>query len=192
LNGGDGLNVTPVRTEPITSRDCDLVAVLDRHLPTLAERTILAVTSKIVAICEGRVVSVGDVVKSVLIEQEAELFLPPTESKYGITLTIRHNLLVPTAGIDESNGDGHYVLWPRDPQHSANEIRRHLAEQFALYEVGVLITDSTARPLRIGVTDVALAHSGFAALNDYAGRPDIFGKPLAVTTETRSPRRRCW
>jgi F420-0:gamma-glutamyl ligase len=28
---------------------------------------------------------------------------------------------------------------------------------------------------------VALAHSGFAALNDYAGHPDVFGRPLAVT-----------
>lgn len=175
------MRVVPVKTDPITARDRDLFAVLDRYVPVLAERSIVAVTSKIVAICEGRVAEIGDVAKSALIEQEAELFLPPAESKYGITLTIRHNLLVPTSGIDESNGNGHYVLWPRDPQGSANEIRRHLAERFALHEVGVVITDSTSRPLRLGVTGVALAHSGFAALNDYAGHPDVFGRPLAVT-----------
>jgi dihydrofolate synthase / folylpolyglutamate synthase len=175
------VNVVSIKTDPITAQSRDLFAVLDRHLPALAERSILAVTSKIVAICEGRVVRADAAAKSALVEQEAELFLPPTESKYGITLTIRHNLLVPTAGIDESNGDGHYVLWPSDPQRSANEIRRHLVEHFALHEVGVVITDSTSRPLRIGVTGVALAHSGFAALNDYAGHPDIFGRPLAVT-----------
>jgi putative folate metabolism gamma-glutamate ligase len=175
------VRVVPVKTDPISARDRDLFAILERYVLVLAERSILAVTSKIVAICEGRVVEIGDVAKSALIEQEAELFLPPTESKYGITLTISHNLLVPTAGIDESNGDGHYVLWPRDPQRSANEIRRHLTERFALHEVGVVITDSTSRPLRLGVTGVALAHSGFAALNDYAGHPDVFGRPLAVT-----------
>ena len=27
------------------------------------------------------------------------------------------------AGIDESNGDGNYVLWPKDLQNSANTIR---------------------------------------------------------------------
>ena len=47
--------------------------------------------------------------------------------------------------------------------------------------MGVLITDSTTRPLRRGVTGVALAHSGFAAIEDYVGRPDIFGHPLTVT-----------
>jgi dihydrofolate synthase / folylpolyglutamate synthase len=175
------VNVVAIKTDPITPQQSDLLTALDWFLPALAEGSILAVTSKIVAICEGRVVSIGDIDKSVLIEQESELFLPPTESKYGITLTIRHNLLVPMAGIDESNGDGHYVLWPRDPQRSANEIRQYLAERFALREVGVLITDSTSRPLRLGVTGVALAHSGFAALNDYVGHPDIFGRPLAVT-----------
>jgi dihydrofolate synthase / folylpolyglutamate synthase len=175
------MKVIPITTDPITTRDRDLFAVLDRSLPSLPERSIVAVTSKIVAICEGRVVRIGDIVKAALVEQEAEYFLPPSESRYGITLTIHHNLLVPTAGIDESNGDGHYVLWPRDPQTSANQIRRHLVERFSLREIGVLITDSTTRPLRWGVTGVALAHSGFAALNDYVGHPDIFGHSLTVT-----------
>ena len=107
-------------------------------------------------------VRIGDVAESALVEREADYFLPPSESRYGITLTIRHNLLVPTAGIDESNGDGHCVLWPHDPQHSANELRRHLTARFALREVSVLITDSTPRPLRWGVTGVALADSGIA------------------------------
>jgi putative folate metabolism gamma-glutamate ligase len=175
------MKVTPVKTHPITSRDRDLLAVLDRHLPALAERSIVAVTSKIVAICEGRVVRIGDVAKAVLVEQEADYFLPASESKYGFTLTIRHNLLIPSAGIDESNGDGYYILWPQDPQRSANQIRQHLAERFSLSEVGVLITDSASRPLLWGVSGVALAHSGFAAIKDYVGHPDVFGRPLSVT-----------
>jgi len=175
------MKITPITTDPVTSQDRDLLAVLDHILPVLRERSIVAVTSKIVAICEGRVVRIGDTVKAALVEEESEYFLPPSESQYGITLTIRHNLLVPTAGIDESNGDGHYVLWPHDPQRSANQIRQHLAEHFSLREVGVLLTDSTSRPLRLGVTGVALAHSGFAALHDYVGHSDIFGHHLART-----------
>ena len=175
------MQVNAIRTDPITVEDHDLFAILDRFLPPLAERSIVAVTSKIAAICEGRVVPIGEVSKPALIEREAELFLPADESKYGVTLTIRHNLLLPTAGIDESNGDGSYVLWPHDPQRSANAIRRHLAQRFSLTRVGVLLTDSTSRPLRRGVSGVALAHSGFAALHDYVGQPDVFGHPLAVT-----------
>jgi putative folate metabolism gamma-glutamate ligase len=175
------VKVTPVKTDRITPNDRDLFAVLDRHLPMLAEQSIVAVTSKVVAICEGRVVKVGDIAKSALIEQEAEFFLPSSESKYGITLTVRHSMLLPTAGIDESNGAGYYVLWPRDPQRSANGIRQYLAERCSLREVGVILTDSTSRPLRRGVTGVALANSGFAALKDYVGQPDVFGHPLVVT-----------
>ena len=175
------MNVIPVRTDPITPEDRDLSAVLDRFLPDLTERSIVVVTSKIVAICEGRVVKIGDVAKAALVEQEADYFLPPGESRYGFTLTVRDGLLAATAGIDESNGAGHYVFWPRDPQRSANVIRQHLVTRCAVREVGVLITDSATRPLRRGITGVALAHSGFAAIEDYIGRPDVFGHPLAVT-----------
>lgn len=175
------MRITPIRTDPITPEDGNLLAVLDRYLPPLAERSVVAITSKVVAICEGRVVNVGSTAKRELIEQEADYFLPPTESKYGITLTIKDNLLVPTAGIDESNGDGRYVLWPSKPDVSANVIRAHLAERDDLHEIGVILTDSTTRPLLQGVTGVALSHSGFAAVHDYAGRPDIFGRPLAFT-----------
>ena len=35
--------------------------------------------------------------------------------RYHMTLTIKQGMLIPTAGIDESNGDGYYILWPRDP-----------------------------------------------------------------------------
>jgi putative folate metabolism gamma-glutamate ligase len=175
------MKVTPIKTNPVRPQDRDLFAVLDRHLPALAERSVVAVTSKIVAMCEGRVMRIGDVDKATLMEQEADYFLPSTESKYGFTLTIRHNLLIPSAGIDESNGDGYYILWPQDPQDSANQIRQHLAERFSLSEVGVLITDSASRPLLWGVSGVALAHSGFAALKNYVGHPDVFGRPLSVT-----------
>ena len=36
-------------------------------------------------------------------------------------------------------------------------------------------------PLRAGVTGVAIAHSGFRALNDYIGTMDVFGHALRMT-----------
>lgn len=139
------------------------------------------VTSKIVSICEGRVVKVGKVDKKKLIEQEADCYLPPGKNKYNITLTIKRNLLIPTAGIDESNGDGYYVLWPKNPQKTANEIREYLKNNYSLRHIGVIITDSKTTPLRRGTTGIAIAHSGFSALNNYIGKPDIFGRLLYVT-----------
>ncbi len=64
------MNVVPIMTDPITPRDDDLLAVIDRHLPSLPEKSILAVASKIVAICEGRVIPVEAGPKSALIEGE--------------------------------------------------------------------------------------------------------------------------
>ena len=56
-----------------------------------------------------------------------------------------------------------------------------MVKEYGISEVGVIITDSKTTPLRRGVTGVTLAHSGFAALNDYIGHPDIFGRDLHVT-----------
>ena len=168
--------VTPVKTSIITSSGTDILAVLDSSLPELKGRTVVAVTSKIVAITEGRVVPVSQADKDKLIEQESELYLPRGENQYGVSFTITNGDLVASAGIDESNADGKYVLWPEDPQASANAIRVYLSKKFGLDNLGVIITDSRTMPLRWGVTGFAIAHSGFNALKDYTGTPDLFGR----------------
>lgn len=175
------MKLTPLRTEKITPYHKRLVEVLDAHLGKLGERSIVVVTSKIVAICEGRVVKIGEKEKMELIKEEAEWYLPPEENRYHITLTVKQNTLVPTAGIDESNGNGYYILWPANPQTTANEVRAYLHKRFGLKEVGIIITDSRTSPLRWGTTGIALAHSGFSALNNYIGKPDIFGRLLRIT-----------
>lgn len=169
-----------IKTHKITSSQA-LSQIINRYISSLKEKSIVVITSKIVSICEGRVVKIGEIDKKKLIEQEAEYYLPSYGNKYNITLTIKRNLLVPTAGIDESNGNGYYVLWPKDPQKTANEIREYSKKKFSLRHVGVIITDSRTTPLRWGTTGIAIAHSGFSALNNYIGKPDIFGRPLHVT-----------
>jgi dihydrofolate synthase / folylpolyglutamate synthase len=169
------------KTHKISSADKDIYAILDSYLPALKERCVVTVTSKIVSICEGRIVPVQQGNKEKLIQQEADLYLPSQESKYHITLTVKGRSLIPSAGIDESNGNGHYVLWPSNPQQSANSIRAHLRKKHKLAELGVILTDSTTSPLRCGVTGVAIAHSGFEALKSRIGHPDIYGHPLRVT-----------
>ena len=175
------MRVQPLRTHKITGADRDLFAILDAHLPALAEGSVLAITSKIVAIAEGRTVPFASAEKSRLVAEQAERYLPVSASKYGVSLTITRGMLIATAGIDESNSDGHFILWPSDSQAAANAVRAYLARRFSLSRVGVVITDSKTTPLRIGVTGVALAHSGFRALNDYVGVQDLFGRALRMT-----------
>ncbi len=175
------MNISSIKTEKVASNSTSLEAMLNTYVTAFSERSILVVTSKIVSLCEGRAIKTGTEHKSDVIEREAEYFLPAHASKYDITLTINRNLLVPSAGIDESNGNGYYVLWPSDPQKTANQIRNYLCKRFSLSFVGVIITDSHTTPLRWGTTGVSIAHSGFLALNNYIGKPDIFGRILEMT-----------
>ena len=64
------MRVESIRTHAITTADHDLLAILDAYLPRLAERSIVAITSKIVAICEGRVVPAHAAEKQALVESE--------------------------------------------------------------------------------------------------------------------------
>lgn len=169
------MNVIAIKTHKITPKD-DLFRVLDKYLPAISKKTIVAVTSKIISITEGRVVAMDLVEKDELIKQESEYYLDRSENPYNVSLTIANDVLVATAGIDESNGNGYYVLWPADVQKSANDIRGYLKKKFNLKEVGVVITDSKTTPLRWGVTGFALSYCGFVPLRNYIGKEDLFGR----------------
>lgn len=175
------MEIFSIKTSKIKPYQQNLIQVLNKYLTDFRECSILIITSKIVSICEGRVAKIGEADKKELIEKEAEYFLPPEKNKYNITLTIKGGILVPTAGIDESNGNGYYILWPQNSQDTANMVRQYLRERFKIKKAGVIITDSKTTPLRWGTTGVAIAHSGFSALNSYIGKSDIFGRKLLVT-----------
>jgi len=165
--------ITPIKTHIITQKDTDIFVILDKYLPILREKSVVAVTSKIISFTQGRVVS-GTDEKQKLIEKEAQYFLPLENSKYDVRFTINKGILTANAGIDESNANNKYVLWPKDLQKTANGIREYLAKKSNLKKIGVVITDSKATPLRWGVTGMALSHSGFNALKDYIGTKDLF------------------
>lgn len=171
------MQITGIKTEKAIKKT-DLLTLLDTVISALPEKSVLAVTSKIIAIAQGRT-KPADFDKDELIQEEASLYLPREGNKYRVSLTITKGNLVATAGIDESNGNGMYVLWPGNPQKTANEIRNHFRQRFNLREFGIIITDSKTAPLRWGVTAFALAYSGFEPLRDYIGKKDLFGREFA-------------
>ena len=174
------MNIQSLKTHKIIpGQDTDIYKILDKYVKKMPDNSVLAITSKIVAICEGRFVKIGTVDKGKLIEAESEYFLPPGPN--GFYLTIKYGILSVSAGIDESNGKDCYILWPKNPQKTANDMRKYLAKKFGLKKIGVIITDSKITPLRWGVTGVSITHSGFAPMNDYIGTNDIFGRELKFT-----------
>lgn len=175
------MKIRAIKTHKITTEDKNILDVIDKYITSLTDGSIVAVTSKIVAICEGRVVKVDDTDKDQLIKQESQYFIPRDRNKYHVALTVTDNLLTASAGIDESNGNGFYVLWPENSYHSANQIRHFLRKKFNLKNLGVIISDSKTMPLKWGVTGTSIGHSGFKALDDLIGTEDIFGRPLMMT-----------
>lgn len=171
------MKIAVYKTAAVTPRSHDLFDLIDQTLPELSEGSIVAIAAKIVSLCEGRAVPMADADKDELIQNESQWYLPRA-GKYEVSFTVAHNMLIPTAGIDESNGNDQYILWPKDPQASANKIREHLSAKHNIQNVGVIITDSTTRPLQWGTTGVAIAYSGFNPLKDYIGQKDIFGREL--------------
>lgn len=149
-----------------------------RYLPPVRERSVVVVTSKIVALAEGRVAACRTERERVrLIQRESQWSI---KTKY-TWLTIKDGMVLANAGIDQSNAAGKCVLLPRDSFKSAAIIRRFLINRFGLKRLGVIITDSRVTPLRLGVCGVAIGFAGFRGLRDDRGRPDLFGWRLEMT-----------
>lgn len=175
------MKITAYKTDVVTVKSHDLFALIREALPNkLEENTIVAVAAKVVSLCEGRAVPVDQADKDSLIAHESQYFTERRLSEHNISFTVTNNLFIPTAGIDESNANDHYILWPKDPQQSANKIREFLSSEYQIKNIGVIITDSTSRPMQRGTTGIAIAHSGFRALSNYVGEKDIFGRILKV------------
>lgn len=144
------------------------------------EGKILAVTSKIVSVCENQIVRRENIKKADLILRQADRDLG--EIGYGSRLTVKENLLLASAGVDESNSESDdFICLPENPKQSAHQLWQEIAKSFQLHSFGIIITDSRTSPLRLGTTGVSLSHWGFNGLVDRVGHPDLFGRPLQLT-----------
>lgn len=174
------LGVQPIQTSIF--RGGDLSDFIIRSVPKslVQEEMVLAITSKIVSIAENRLVSRDKISKEDLVKQEADVFLG--EIGYGCFLTIKNGLLIPSAGIDESNSEnGDYILYPEDPFQSAEKLWLKLREHWNISKLGIVLTDSHTTPLRRGVTGIALSYWGFEPLRKLIGSKDLFGRELQMT-----------
>lgn len=169
------MKIVAIKTEKVSPRSTTLTALLDRSLKKFSDHSILVITSKIVALCEGRFLPHDATLKDEAIIALADYYLPKEKSRYGIPLTITDNAFIARAGIDASNTNGHYSLLPKDSYATAKKIRGYLVKRFGVTNAGVIVVDSHSTPLRRGTLGVAIGWSGFHALKNYENLPDIFG-----------------
>ncbi len=177
---------TSYKTKIVIPGD-SLEEILTVSLPQLKENSVVIITSKIVAITQGNVVkNDGKIKKEDLVRQQAEKIIvnKPMYERSGMLDTITNYICNPSAGIDESNGNGYFILWPKNPIKTATRIWKFLKKQYNVQNIGVLIIDSTFMPLRPGSVGVGLGWCGFIPVVSYIGKPDIFGVPLEYTRES--------
>ena len=156
----------------------DLFDFIRAHVKYIPEKSVLVVTSKIVALSESRTREIKNSrTKEAVIKSESDWVL---HTKY-VWLTIKDGLVMASAGVDESNANGKLILLPKDSFRTASEILKKVKKFYKVKKVGVIITDSRLFPLRAGIVGVALGYAGIKGIRDYRGKPDIFGRKLKIS-----------
>ena len=168
---------------------------LARNRLRLQKRDVVAVSSKIVGIADQRIrylenVKPGSRAKSLArkyfltaafaqaVLDEADMVVGGVK---GALLTVKNGDAVANAGIDRKNApEGAVVLWPRNADLSARNLRRSIQRRSGK-SVGVVIVDSRVSPLRLGTTGFAIGCAGFEPIEDIRGRVDLFDRRIEIT-----------
>ncbi len=177
------MKIKPIKTRVLHPPQDDLLAALKASIKTLPEQSVVAITSKVVSIWEGRCVAKDAYAnKDDLAITEADFYLPRNATPHRRSMvTLKNNMLISSAGVDASNGDGFYIMWPKNPKRSATVLWQWLRKTYNVKNIGVIITDSYSPPLRRGIMGISLAHYGFEPLKDYRGTKDLFGRMLTMS-----------
>jgi coenzyme F420-0:L-glutamate ligase/coenzyme F420-1:gamma-L-glutamate ligase len=191
----DGATLTALPGIPEVHAGDDLAALLAEAGSALdgglRPGDVLAVAHKVVSKAEGRIVRLADVSPGeratalaaehgkdsrhvqVVLDESAEVL---RAERGRLICRTRHGFVCANAGVDASNAGapGTVVLLPVDPDASARALHRRLG-------CAVVITDSFGRAWRQGQAEIAIGCAGLAPADDWRGRPDTGGRPLAAT-----------
>jgi len=179
----------PIKTRKFLPPIDGILKELDKQLPKLKEGDVLLIASKILAIHQGRCVKIRPADESArytqkrqLVKKEADYSLPGyTIGESEIILTIKDYTLIPSAGIDESNGNGYFILWPKNVNELLKQIVKRYQKKFGIKKLAAVAVDSRTTPLRWGTQGVSIGFWGLNPLYDYRGKKDIFKRKLIYT-----------
>jgi coenzyme F420-0:L-glutamate ligase len=171
-----------------------LEAVNNQNL-TIENGDLLAIASKVVTTAERSLKKISSIKPSQKAKKLAEKYdlepifveivLHESDLIYGgvskALLTLKNDVFTVNAGVDHKNAPKGYVaLWPKNPQKSAEKIRREILAKTGK-KVGVLIVDSMVNPGRMGTHGLALGIAGFEPIRDYRCDKDLYGNSIFIT-----------
>ncbi len=187
LAPGAPITVTPVMGIPEVHEGDDLADVVDVGLVRSGLRLdhgdVVVVSSKIASKSLGLVTHDPDKDRVVAAETEyvvAERALPDRVARI---VRAKAGPIMAAAGVDGSNtGErGGWLLLPHDPDAVCARLRDELARRHGV-RIGVILSDTSGRPWRVGQVDFALGVHGVLATDDLRGGLDADGRRLEVTT----------
>ncbi len=194
------LNIRPLKSRIVREGDSILELLseaLSRSSMRLRTGDIIAISSKVVAISEGRIrslVTVRPTLRAKNLARKysmspafAQVVLEEADSVLGgvkgAMLTIKDGDSTANAGVDRKNApEQSVVLWPSNSDASARAIRDSI-QSHRSKKVGVVIVDSRVTPLRLGTIGLAIGCAGFQAVRDLRGTKDLSGRRIEITRQ---------
>ena len=178
----EGLRVLPVTGLPEVRAGDDLAALLAAALAPLSPREgdVLCVSTKIVS--KALDLRVAPEERDAAIARAAVRTVARRRHTRVVTSVVQipSGPVMAAAGVDSSNAPDGPLLLPEDPDACAAELRAGLSAALGV-DLGVVLTDTSSRIWRVGVTDIALGAAGVASLQDLRGGTDADGRALHVT-----------
>lgn len=187
----DALGPTPISITPLTGipeiREgddlADAIGVGLAHAGVqLRDGDVVVVSSKIASKARGLITHDHD--KDRVVENETEYVVAERAVGDRVTRIVRSKAgpIMAAAGVDGSNtGEGGgWLLLPHDPDAICAQLHAELGRRHDV-RVGVILSDTSGRPWRIGQVDFALGVHGVHAVDDLRGGVDADGRPLEVT-----------
>jgi coenzyme F420-0:L-glutamate ligase len=172
-----------------------LIAALSKTNDAILEGDIIIIAESALATAEDRLINLQEVIPSAksaalagefgMDPREVEVVLRESDSIVGgisgFLLCMKNGTLLPNAGVDASNAPpGYLVPLPRDPDASADRIRKEIFTRCRVH-AGVIVADSRTHAMRVGCSGVAIGCAGMPSVLDDRGRSDLFGRKLVVT-----------
>lgn len=181
------VTVTAVSGIPEVREGDDLATLLDAGLRhsglELRDGDIVVLSSKVASKALGLVTDEAD--KDAVVASQTRAVVAERALEGRVTRVVRAlaGPVMAAAGVDGSNtGDrGGWLLLPEDPDRVCRDLHAALTARHRV-RVGVVLSDTSGRPWRVGQTDFALGAHGLAVVEDLRGGHDADGRPLEVTT----------
>jgi coenzyme F420-0:L-glutamate ligase/coenzyme F420-1:gamma-L-glutamate ligase len=173
-----------------------IVEAAQKQGTLILQGDVVVVTHVVVSKAEGNVINLDQVVPSQRAKEIAaetgkepamvEVILRETKEivrlgQNSIITETNSGIICANAGVDRSNvsGDRNVVPLPKDPNASAQRIRREI-KGLTSANVAVIVSDTHGRPFRMGEINVAVGVAGFNPIRDRRGEKDLFGYVLRI------------